>query len=101
MVRNRKIAKSISDAGWSQFRQWLEYFGKVFGRVTVAVPPQYSSQECSKCGDIVKKTLSERTHICKCGCTLDRDENAALIILARGLSTTGHVGTWELDSLNA
>jgi putative transposase len=101
LVRTRKLAKSISDAGWSQFRQWLEYFGRVFGRITIAVPPQYSSQECSNCGEVVKKALSERTHICKCGCTLDRDENAALIILARGLSTVGHTGTWELDSLNA
>lgn len=101
MVKNRKLAKSISDAGWLHFREWLEYFGRVFGKVTVAVPPQYSSQECSNCGEIVKKTLSERTHICKCGCILDRDENAALIILARGLRTVGHTGTWELDSLNA
>jgi putative transposase len=41
MVRNRKLSKSISDAAWSTFRQWLEYFGKVFGVVTVAVPPHY------------------------------------------------------------
>ena len=47
MVKNHYLAKSINDASWYQFRLWLEYFGKVFERVTVAVNPQYTSQECS------------------------------------------------------
>ena len=64
MVRNKHLAKSISDAAWTQFRQWLEYFGKVFGVVTVAVPPHYTSQNCSNCGEVVKKSLSVRTHVC-------------------------------------
>jgi putative transposase len=89
MVKNHCLAKSINDASWYQFRIWLEYFGKVFQRVTVAVNPQYTSQECSSCGAIVKKTRSTRTHVCKCGCTLDRDENAARNILSRGLGTVG------------
>jgi len=101
LVKNHNLAKSISDVGWYQFRVWLEYFAQKFGKITVAVPPQYTSQECSNCGRIVKKSLSTRTHTCKCGCQLDRDENAAINILKKGLSTTGHVGTWELDSLNA
>ncbi len=101
MVRNHCLAKSINDAGWYQFRLWLEYFGKVFGRITIAVNPAYTSQECFSCGAIVKKSLSTRTHACSCGCELDRDENAALNILAKGISTTGHVGTWGLDPLNA
>ncbi|MEH2415059.1 RNA-guided endonuclease InsQ/TnpB family protein [Nostoc sp.] len=66
MVKNHCLAKSINDASWYQFRVWVEYFSKVFKRVTVAVNPQYSSQECSSCGEIVKKTLSTRTHVCKC-----------------------------------
>jgi putative transposase len=41
LVRNHCLAKSISDAGWYQFRVWLEYFGKVFGRITIAVNPAY------------------------------------------------------------
>ncbi len=101
MVKNHCLAKSINDAGWYQFRVWVEYFGKVFGRITIAVNPAYTSQECSICGAIVKKSLSTRTHICQCGCKLDRDENAALNILNKGISTAGHVGTWGLDSLNA
>lgn len=94
MVKNHSLAKSISDASWYQFRTWLEYFGKVFGRITVAVPPQYTSQACSECGCKVEKTLSTRTHECPhCGYVADRDENAARNILTLGISTVGHTGT--------
>jgi len=90
MVKNHKLAKSISDASWSMFRDWVEYFGKVFGKVTIAVPPQYTSQNCSTCGTLIKKSLSERTHQCShCGRVLDRDHNAALNILAIGLNRVG------------
>ncbi len=101
MVRNRHLAKSISDAAWTTFRTWLEYFGKVFGVVTVAVPPHYTSQNCSNCGEAVKKSLSMRTHICNhCGHTQDRDWNAARNILEIGLSTVGHIGTSSLELEN-
>ncbi len=93
-VKNRHLAKSISDAAWTQFREWVEYFGKVFGVVTVAVLPHYTSQNCSNCGKVVKKTLSTRTHTCPhCGHTQDRDWNAARNILEKALRTAGHVGT--------
>ncbi|MEG4516533.1 transposase [Microcoleus sp. AT9b-C5] len=101
MVKNHCQAKSINDASWYQFRVWLEYFGKVFEKITVAVNPQYTSQECSNCGQIVKKTLSTRTHACQCGCVLDRDENAARNILSRGLGTVGHTGTFGLEPSNS
>lgn len=101
MVKNHCLSKSINDASWYQFRCWVEYFGKVFNRVTVAVNPQYTSSYCSSCGTIVKKTLSTRTHICRCGCEMDRDKNAARNILNRGLSTVGHTGTFALDAENA
>ena len=97
LVKNHCLAKSINDAGWYQFRKWLEYFGKKFGRVTVAVNPTYTSQNCSSCGELVTKSLSTRTHICSCGCELDRDHNAAINILERALGTLGHKGTWILD----
>jgi len=93
LVKNHNLAKSISDVAWSQFRVWLEYFAYKFGKVTVAVPPHYTSQECSNCGRIVKKGLSTRTHTCQCGANLCRDENAAINILKKGLSTLGHSGT--------
>jgi putative transposase len=97
LVKNHCLAKSINDAGWYQFRKWLEHFGIKFGRVTVAVNPAYTSQECSNCSAVVKKSLSMRTHVCKCGFVLDRDWNAALNVLKLALSTTGHVGTWVLN----
>ena len=96
LVKNHKLAKSISDAGWSMFREWLEYFAKVFDKVVVAVPPHYTSQNCSTCGTVVKKSLSVRTHSCHtCGTVLDRDENAAINILLKafeilGKDTAGH-----------
>jgi len=101
LVKNHCLAKSINDAGWYQFRTWLEYFGKVFGRITLAVEPAYTSQECSNCGVIVKKSLSTRTHVCQCGCRLDRDENAAINILAKGIGMKGHFKTVALDARNA
>jgi len=101
MVKNHCLAKSINDASWYQFRVWLEYFAKVFERVTVAVNPAYTSQECSSCGAIVNKTLSTRTHVCQCGCVMDRDFNAARNILSRGLATVGHTEIFALDASNA
>ncbi|MEH2239293.1 RNA-guided endonuclease InsQ/TnpB family protein [Nostoc sp.] len=94
MAKNHCLAKSINDAGWYQFRIWLEYFGKVFKRITIAVNPSYTTQECSNCGVIVKKSLSTRTHVCQCGCKLDRDHNAGINILNLGLGTVGHTGTF-------
>jgi putative transposase len=99
MVKNHKLAKSINDAAWSQFAQWLQYLGKVYGKTVVAVAPQYTSQDCSVCGNTVKKSLSVRTHVCSCGTVLDRDHNAALNILTKALrqagidlNTAGHAG---------
>jgi putative transposase len=99
MVKNHKLAKSISDAAWSQFAEWLQYLGRVYGKTVVAVAPQYTSQNCSSCGVTVKKSLSVRTHVCGCGTVLDRDHNAALNILAKALrqvgieiNTAGHAG---------
>jgi len=94
LVKNKKLSKSISDAAWTAFRNWIEYFGKVFGVATVAVAPHYTSQNCSSCGKLTKKSLSQRTHQCQhCGFVLDRDWNAARNILELGLRTVGHTGT--------
>jgi len=101
LVKNHCLAKSINDAAWYQFREWIEYFGLKFGKITIAIPPNYTSQNCSNCGEVIKKSLSTRTHQCKCGCVLDRDENAAINILKKGLSTVGHTGTFGLDPINA
>ncbi len=101
LVKNHCLAKSINDAGWYQFRVWLEYFGRVFGRITIPVSPAYTSQKCSNCGTVVKKSLSTRTHICQCGCKLDRDHNAGINILVSGLGKAGQALTSVLDTGNA
>jgi putative transposase len=72
----------------------------VFGVVTVAVPPHGTSQNCSNCGEVVKKSLSTRTHVCThCGHIQDRDHNAARNILEIGLRTVGHTGTQALSAV--
>ncbi|BAZ26898.1 transposase [Kalymmatonema gypsitolerans NIES-4073] len=81
MVRNHCLAKSINDVAWTLFRRWLEYFAAKFNTQVVAVNPKMTSQKCSDCGAIVKKSLSTRTHKCSCGCQLHRDVNAAINIL--------------------
>ncbi|MFM7278995.1 MAG: RNA-guided endonuclease InsQ/TnpB family protein, partial [Microcystis aeruginosa] len=50
LVKNRKLAKSISDASWYQFTEWFEFFAKIYQIVCVAVPPHFTSQDCSVCG---------------------------------------------------
>jgi len=100
LVRNSKLSKSINDAGWSQFRKWLEYFGMKYRKLTIAVNPAYTSQDCFKCGKRIKKSLSTRTHVCRCGYVEDRDTQASLNILRK--ATQGHWGSKsELLDLNA
>ena len=96
LVKNRRLSKSISDVAWSKFRRWLEYFGDKYGKLVIAVPPHYTSVNCSKCGNKVKKTLSTRTHICSCGYSADRDTNAAINILQLGLNRVGRtqINAW-------
>ena len=81
MVKNHCLANSINDVAWSLFRRWLEYFAVKFGTTVVPVNPRMTSQKCSDCGAIVKKSLSTRTHKCACGCEMQRDVNAAINIL--------------------
>ena len=69
------------------------------GKITIAVPPQYTSQDCPSCGKRVKKSLSTRTHVCECGYTEDRDIAASINILKKGLCTVGHTGTYATGDL--
>lgn len=87
MVKSKRLSKSISDAGWGMFRHMLSYKCERDGGLLIKVEPRFTTQDCSTCGTRVKKSLSIRTHICKkCGIILDRDHNASLNILQRGLS---------------
>jgi putative transposase len=90
MVKNHCLAKSINDASWSLFRSRLEYFADKFNSQVVAVNPRMTSQKCSDCGVIVKKSLSTRSHVCSCGCNLQRDVNAAKNILNLAKASLGH-----------
>lgn len=78
------LSKDVRDQAWSQFRGILADKAVEAGRSLVLVDPRGSSQECSGCGAIVKKPLSERVHRCSCGLRLDRDVNAARVMLRRG-----------------
>ena len=82
MVQNHQLAKSISDAAWGNFRLALESKAENAGTHVLKVPPHGTSQNCSRCGVVVKKSLAVRTHDCPdCGLTLDRDHNTAINIL--------------------
>jgi putative transposase len=108
LVKNHRLAKSISDASWGLFLSWVRYYGQVHGIPIVAIPARFTTQDCSGCGYRVKKSLSMRTHICpSCGLVLDRDWNAALNILAAALvmvaayRTAGQAETGSLRAANA
>ena len=92
ILKNRRLARAISDAGWYGFRSILKSKAESARVEVVEVDPAYTSQICSSCGQLVQKTLSERWHTCDCGCSLHRDVNAAKNILARGLVRTEPVG---------
>jgi putative transposase len=86
MIKNRHLAKSISDASWGMFFDWCNWVAKRDGKHFHQVPPHNTSQTCSECcqKSPIKLKLSERVFHCKsCGLKLDRDHNAALNILHR------------------
>lgn len=90
MVKNRKLAKSVSDAGWSTFKNMIAYKASWANKTLVQVERFYpSSQECSACGGRKLMPLHLRTYVCECGCTIDRDYNASLNIERRGLEILG------------
>ena len=90
MVRNHALAKSIHDAGWSRLVRFAEYKGSKAGKPVVRVPAAYSTQECFFCGALNKVPLSVRRSECaSCGRTLDRDVNAARIVLKRAIAQVG------------
>ncbi len=79
------LAKSVSDVAWGLFLQRLACKAEEAGVHVVAVDPRNTTQACSACGQLVPKGLGDRIHACDCGCVLDRDHNAAINVLARGL----------------
>jgi putative transposase len=90
MVKNRTLARAISDAAWARFRGLLEYKAAWYGREVIAVDRFFpSSKLCSHCGTLQEKMpLSVRTWTCDCATTHDRDVNAAKNLLAAGLAVS-------------
>jgi putative transposase len=81
MVKNHSLARSILDSGWGTFTNMLDY-----KTMLVGVDARYTTIDCSRCGSRVPKSLAVRTHRCNvCGLVLDRDHNAAINILKKGL----------------
>ena len=102
MVKNRRLARAISDCGWSEFRRQLQYKCERAGRVLVMIDRWYpSSKTCSACGHLLAElSLDTRHWTCpSCRARHDRDINAAKNILAAGLAVTAcgagvrHTGT--------
>src|SRR5262249_5084661 len=96
LVQNRRLAKALSDASWARFRHWVEYYGRAQQVPMKAVARQNTSQACSGCGELVRTSLSVRTHLCPhCGLLLDRDHNASLCIRQEGLAQASKEGIWD------
>ena len=89
MLKNHKLAKAISNASWATFVRFLRYKCNWYGKLFILVPPHYTSRICHQCGwDSGKKPLDIREWTCPhCHETHDRDINAAINILYRGLET--------------
>lgn len=90
MMQNHSLAKSIADVAWGQFVRITTDKAAWAGRRVAHVDPRYTSQDCSQCGHRVPKSLSQRVHQCPaCQVVMDRDQNAAINILRRGLASLG------------
>ena len=91
MLKNHHLARAISEQSWGLLLTQLEYKAARAGLRFVKVAAAYTSQDCSGCGQVVPKGLSQRVHACPhCGLVLDRDKNAAINILRRAV--TGSAG---------
>jgi putative transposase len=89
MMKNRRLAKSISDAAWGEFVRQLEYKAEWYGRTVVRISPwEPSSKKCSHCGHVLKELdLKVRAWTCpSCATAHDRDVNAANNIRVSGLA---------------
>lgn len=84
MLKSRKLAKAISDAGWAKFVDMVAYKAERAGKPFVLVDARNTTQDCSGCGARVPKDLSTRIHACpECALVLDRDVNAAINVASR------------------
>jgi putative transposase len=90
------LRRGILDAAWGQFGSFIAYKAEEAGKLVLKVEPKGTSQRCSTCGSIVKKTLRDRVHECPvCGLNLDRDLNAARNIYNLGWRLMGDRSSME------
>ncbi|HEX9845968.1 MAG TPA: RNA-guided endonuclease TnpB family protein [Candidatus Nitrosotenuis sp.] len=85
MVKNHKMARNVLDSGWGIFGNMLDY-----KTIMIGVHARNTTIDCSRCGNMIPKSLAVRIHRCRvCGFVLDRDYNAAINILKKGLDIFG------------
>ncbi|MBP2147162.1 IS605 OrfB family transposase [Methanofollis sp. W23] len=90
MEKNHHLAKIIADVAWNMFISITGNKAEEAGSRVILVNPRNTSQQWSRCGMIVAKTLSDRVHSCPhCGLVMDRDQNAAINIMRLGLQSQG------------
>jgi len=98
MIQNRRLAKSISDVGWSSFRNMLKYKMEQKGGYLMLIDRFYpSTKTCSSCGQIKDMELNERTYICECGLEMSRDLNAAINIKCEAINELHRHGTYRIN----
>lgn len=90
MMKNHHLASAIADAGWRKFLTMLQYKAALYGKTVILVPPKNTTQTCSNCGYIMQDdehlSLKDRSWVCpQCKTLHERDTNAAINILNRGL----------------
>lgn len=91
------LAKHVHDASWSQLTAMLDYKAASAGVEIVRVDPRGTSQTCPECGSVAAKTLAEREHRCDCGCRLDRDVAAAMVVHFRAFGLRPGAGLGSLS----
>ena len=102
--KDKQQSKLVSDIALYSFFCILHHMANKYKSKIIDVDPYQTTQMCSRCGTIVQKGLEVRTHVCPvCGISIDRDLNAAINILHRGLperSTEGSSGTTTLVEMS-
>ena len=91
------LAKHVNDAAWGQLVAMLRYKAESANCEFVAVDPRGTSQMCPECGTVAAKTLALRTHRCDCGCVLDRDVAAAMVVHFRAFGFWPGAGLGSLS----
>jgi putative transposase len=91
-LKRGMLARSVHDAAWARIVQFTTYKAEGAGGSVVLVDPSGTSRTCPECGTIEPKTLAQRMHRCDCGCVLDRDVAAAMVVLQRATFPGGTPG---------